>query len=118
MSSVGRNTSDKVAEIRDYFLGAEKEQLNSLLQNKNNVEKIYKHMQKPLSKTIEQAKFIINAMELGYYKDENGKLVELDDELCEKLEKKLILLMASIDDVEFVRILEKTLDSEDLETNI
>ena len=106
MSTIGRNTNRKVSEIRDYFLGAEEEFLSLLLKNENNIDKIYDYTKMPLELIIKKAKKLIEVMELGAFKDKNGKFIIINEEISAKIEKQLILLMASIDDVTLVNELE------------
>ena len=116
MSTEGRNMDERVANIRDYFLGAEEEYFKELLTNKKNVKKIEEYLHESLETILKKAKRLIEIMELGAYKDENDKVVIINKELSEKIEKQLILLMASIDNVTLVNALDKL--SEDYEKGV
>ena len=118
MGSTGRNINGKIAEIRDYFLGCESDLLDLLLQKEENVNKIYQYSRMSFSEVLAKIKALIEAMETGYIRDKNNKLVELNEELCSKIEKQLVLLMASIEDLEYVQILEKIPVKEDLDREL
>lgn len=51
-------------------------------------------------------------MEIGVYKNKDGKEFIIDEKLSEKIEKRLVLLMASIDDVLLENILQLAPDKE------
>lgn len=112
MSTVGRNTSEKLAEIRDYFLDAEKDYVELLLKDEDNVDRIYAYTKLPLNKILQRVKVLIQAMEIGVCKNKDGKEFIIDETLSEKIEKRLVLLMASIDDVLLENILELAPDKE------
>lgn len=114
MSTVGRNQSGKVAEIRDYFLDVEKDYVAALLKDEDNVDRIYDYTKLPLSNILQRVKILIQAMEIGVYKTKSGKQIIIDENLSEKIEKRLVLLMASIDDVLLENILELTPDKENI----
>ena len=117
MSTVGRNTSGKVAEIRDYFLDAEKDYVEILLKDEDNVDKIYDYAKLPLSNILQRVKILIHTMEIGVYKTKDGKQIIIDEKLSEKIEKRLVLLLSSIDDVLLENVLELTPDKEDISLN-
>lgn len=116
MATIGRNMDERVSEIRDYFLGAEEEYFNELLKSGKNIKKIEQYMEMPLKTILAKTKKLIEIMEIGAYKDKNDKVVVINEELSQKIEKQLILLIASIDDVELVSALE--LRSDDFEKGV
>lgn len=115
MATVGRNISGEVAYIRDYFLSLKGENLylKELIKDKENINKIIAYLKMPLKKVVNKAKAIIKAMELGFYKNKDGNITIIDEAISAKLEKELVLLLASIEDLTLVKIKELTYDPDD-----
>lgn len=113
MSTQGRNVDGNIAYIRDTFLNTKGEHsfLQELIKDKNNIKKINEYRSMPLKKVVAQAKAIINAMEVGIYKDKSGNHV-VDEKTSVMLEKELVLLLASIEDAILAKILELTPDED------
>ena len=100
------------------FIKDFKKKICWIVKDEDNVDRIYDYTKLPLSNILQRVKVLIQAMEIGVYKTKDGKQIIIDEKLSEKIEKRLVLLMASIDDVLLENILELTPDKEDISLNI
>ena len=114
MATIGRNASERIANIRNFFLDAEKDYLKKLLMDHENVEKIQKYKKMPLEIIISVCETIMRSMELGVMVTAEGEIKVIDEKASTKFEKQLVLLMASIDDREIVKETEQE-DNDELE---
>ena len=103
MATIGRNINGRIAEIRDFFLSAEKDYLKELLKAPENKEKIKNYKKMPLDIIVSVCESIIKSMELGVIVTTEGEIKVIDEITSSRLEKQLVLLMASIDDYEIVK---------------
>ena len=102
MASVGNNTSGKIAHVRDsYFDSGEKEYLEELLKNPKEMELHQKLLKVNAEKLYAKAQQLMVAVESG----------EFNEKQMAEAEYQITHLLAAIEDLEKVLILEKTRDS-------
>lgn len=110
MGTEGRNFSGEVARLRDTFLESEKELLDELLNDPENVKKVEKFKTIPLREMVNYSKRLITSMELGVHTYPDGRQVVIDETMSEKMEKEICLALYSIEDAVLVKTREKTKD--------
>ena len=106
MGTIGRNDNGNIADIRDYILTTEKDYLKELLLSEENLKRLHEYQNMPLATIIRVSKTIIETLETSIITDINGKTRPIDEGTNEVLRKQLVLLMASIDNIEMPNILE------------
>ena len=89
------NINGDAANLRDTFLLAERDYVKELLQIEDIRELIYKFSQQPSELLFAAAQSIVNKVETG----------QVPDELMERTEQQLTVLLAAIQD----KVLEKDL---------
>ena len=120
MSSVGNNISGEYAHLRDSFFGIEShygcadtrakgngeiDYLKQILENSPKARKLHQKFLKMDPKVLyDKAMELITLVDMGQVKNEDLEMVEA----------QIALLLAGIEDLHLVKILEKTLDAEDL----
>ena len=106
MGTIGRNGNDNIAKLRDDILTKEKDYLAELLKVEENVENLRQYKKMHLATIITVAKTIIDTLDAGTMMVQNSQIKAIDKDTKETLRKQLVLLMASIDDVQMANILE------------
>ena len=98
MATIGRNTSKKIADLRDAFFDShEKDYIEKLYATPEGKALYAKMLRKSVEELYKKAKQLINEVELGMY----------DEEQMYEAEFKIAFCLAAIEDAQLARILEK-----------
>lgn len=98
MATIGRNTSGKIAELRDAFFDShEKDFIIKAYKTPEGKALYAKMLRKSVEELYKKAKQLINEVELGMF----------DEEQMYEAEVKIAFCLAAIEDAQLARILEK-----------